>query len=80
MEEPNKSCLLALRDIIMAYDDRITLEWKFNSPFYYFKGKMFCYVWKHKKSGLPYVGFAKGILIDHPLLELGNRKKITVYR
>ncbi|MGF7077514.1 DUF1801 domain-containing protein [Mucilaginibacter sp. 3215] len=37
-DEPNHSCLLALRDIIMAQDPGITAEWKYNMPFFCYKG------------------------------------------
>ena len=29
LEEPNKSCLQALRDIIMLLDENITTTWKY---------------------------------------------------
>ena len=37
-ERPNKICLLALRDIIMAQYPGITAEWKYNMPFFCYKG------------------------------------------
>ena len=78
-EEPNKSCFMALRDIILASDARIDAVWKYGGPFFYFKGKMFCYLWKDKKTSHPYIGIAKGEFLDHPLLVKGSRKKIKVF-
>jgi hypothetical protein len=76
--EPNKSCLLALRDIILNYDKNITAEWKYKLPFFYYKGKMFCYLWVHKKFNQPYIGFINGNKINHPKLIIENRKQIKI--
>lgn len=75
-EEPDKSCYLALRDIILAADDRLTPEWKFKLPFFYFKGKMFCYLWKDKSSQLLYAAFMEGPSLHHPLLIQGKEKRV----
>jgi hypothetical protein len=48
--------------------------------FFYYKGKMFCYLWKDKKTGEPYIGIVEGQRINHPMLELGDRKKMTILR
>ena len=79
-EEPNKSCLLALKDIILKLDSEITPEWKYGLPFFYYKKKMFCYFWKDKKTQEPYIGICRGNEIDHPLLEVGNRKRMKILR
>lgn len=79
-EEPYKSCLLALKDIILGLDENITPEWKYGLPFFYYKKKMFCYFWKDKKTQEPYIGIVKGKEIEHPLLEAGNRKMMKIYR
>jgi hypothetical protein len=79
-KEPNKSCLLVLKDIILDLDENITPEWKYSLPFFYYKKKMFCYLWKDKKTQEPYIGICRGYEIDHPLLEVGNRKKMKIYR
>ncbi len=79
-EEPEKSCLLALSTIILNYDSQITAEWKYKLPFFYFKGKMLCYLWIHKKYKNPYIGFVDGNLIEHVdlLQEKRARMKILV--
>lgn len=74
--EPDKSCYLALRDIILNIDAAITPEWKFSLPFFYYKGKMFCYLWKDKKTKLLYLAFMKGHLLHHPLLIQGKEKRV----
>ncbi|MBL4670086.1 MAG: DUF1801 domain-containing protein [Flavobacteriales bacterium] len=79
-EEPYKSCLLALKQIILALDEDITPEWKYGLPFFYYKKKMFCYFWKDKKTQEPYIGIVKGNELDHPLLESGNRKRMKILR
>lgn len=79
-EEPNKSCYLALRDLILAIDKNITPEWKYKLPFFYYKGKMLCFLWKDKNTYEPYIGFMKGSLIEHPMLEQGERKLAKILR
>ena len=76
--EPNKSCFMALREIIIRFDTQITEQWKYKVPFYYFKGKPFCYLWQDNKTRQPYIGIVKGHLIDNPNLIKGNRKKMKV--
>ena len=48
-DEPTKGTLLALREIILCQDKDITNVWKYGMPFFCYKGKMFCYLWLHKK-------------------------------
>ncbi len=79
-EEPNQSCFLALRDIILAFDKDITPGWKYKLPFFMYKGKMFCYLWKDKKTNEPYISIAKGIQIEHDALELGSRTRFKIMR
>lgn len=79
-EEPLRDCLLALRDIILNHDKQITKEWKYKLPFFYYKGKMLCYLWIHKKYKKLYIGFANGYLIDNDdlLMEKRSRMKILL--
>lgn len=77
--EPIRGCLLALKAIIEEMDSRITPEWKYGMPFFYLDGKMFCYLWKDKITGLPYIGFMNGNKMVHPKLEVGNRARVKVY-
>ncbi len=76
--EPNRSCYMALRDIISTFDDGITQEWKYKLPFFYLNGKMFCYLWQDKKTKHPYIGFADGQLLNHPALFQGDRKRMKI--
>ncbi|MFK7970390.1 MAG: DUF1801 domain-containing protein [Bacteroidia bacterium] len=70
--------MLALRDIILNIDQEIKTAWKYGMPFFVLDGKMLCYLWKDKKTGKPYIGFADGKLMDHPQLEQGNRSRMKV--
>tara|TARA_B100000809_G_C14622068_1_gene345240 strand:+ start:82 stop:429 length:348 start_codon:yes stop_codon:yes gene_type:complete len=79
-EEPNQSCFLALRDIILDFDIEITADWKYKLPFFLYKVKMFCYLWKDKKTNEPYISIAKGIKIEHRALEQGNRTRFKIMR
>ena len=76
--EPNKSCLLALRTIVRDFDPNITEEWKYGLPSYYYKKKPFCYFWKDKQTQEPYIGIARGFLIEHPALIQGDRTRIKI--
>jgi len=73
-----KSCLLALRDIILNQDTNITAEWKYRMPMFCYKGKMLCYLWVHKTLHQPYIGIVDGKLIDHPSLLLEKRARMKI--
>ncbi|WP_435353307.1 DUF1801 domain-containing protein [Emticicia sp. SJ17W-69] len=78
LDEPNKSCLLALRDIILAQDKDITVAWKYKLPFFCYKEKMFCYLWIRPKTKHPYIGFVEGKHIEHPDLLAEKRSRIKI--
>jgi hypothetical protein len=77
-EEPARSCLQALRSIFFGYHNDLTEHWKYGLPFFYYKKKPFAYLWIDKKTLYPYIGVVKGIFIEHPMLDQGNRKKMKV--
>lgn len=79
-QEPNKSCLLAMRDMILGYDENITETRKYGMPCFCFKNKMFCYLWVDKKSQEPYFLLVEGHLLDHPELEAGTRSRMKIFR
>lgn len=80
-DEPLKSCLLALRDIILKQDKDISAACKYGMPFFCYKGKMFCYLWVHKKLHQPYMGIVEGKRFDHPnlIIEKRSRMKIMLF-
>src|ERR1700740_413966 len=79
--EPNKSCLLALKEIILAQDKEIISAWKYGMPCFCYKGKMFCYLWVHKKLHQPYILLVEGAHFDEPFLiqEKRSRMKIMLF-
>lgn len=77
-EEPVKSYLLTLRDYILRYDKNITEAWKYRMPFYCYKGKMFCYLWIHKKYHQPYLGIVEGRNVNHPDLIIEKRARMKI--
>lgn len=77
-DEPAKGCLLFLRKYILQLDKNITEAWKYRMPFFCYKGKMFCYLWVHKKNGLPYIGIVEGGKIDHPDLIQEDRARMKI--
>ena len=76
--EPTQSCLLFLRKHLLQVDSRITETWKYGMPVFCFQGKMFCYLWFHKKHQLPYLGIVEGKNIDHPDLILEKRARMKI--
>ena len=78
--EPNRSCLLALRDIILAQDEHVTATTKYGMPCFCYRNKMFCYLWTDKKTGEPYILMVEGKHLNHPQLEAGNRARMKTLR
>ncbi|WP_343509906.1 DUF1801 domain-containing protein [Algoriphagus sp. SE2] len=79
-EEPFKSCLLALRSIILSKGEGITETKKYGMPCFCFQGKAFCYLWTDKITNEPYILFVEGKALDHPMLESGDRKRMKIFR
>lgn len=79
-EEPIKGIFLALKEIILKRDKDITNGLKYGMPFFCYKGKMFCYLWTHKKLKQPYIGIVEGKHFDEPFLiqEARSRMKIML--
>ena len=80
IDEPARSCLLALRSIILEQDPEVVETRKWSSPCFTFRKRMFCFLSTYKKSGDPYLLFVEGIRLTHPSLEAGNRKRMKILR
>lgn len=78
--EPNRSCLLALRSIILNQDTNITETQKWGMPCFCYKKKMFCYLWTDKKTDQPYMLMVEGKYLNHPELEEGKRSRMKIFR
>ncbi len=72
-DEPVKSCLLALKEIIANYHTEFEHRWYYKLPCFMYQNQIFCYLWVDKKSGFPYIAIGKGIQIEHPDLIKGKR-------
>ena len=79
-DEPAKSCLLTLRDIILMQDIHISETVKYGMPCFYYKKKMFCYLWTDKKTNKPYILMVDGKHLNNPGLEQGKRSQMKVFR
>jgi len=77
--EPVKSCLLALRSIILQQDDMITETQKYGMPCFCYKKKASCYLWTDKKTDEPYMLMVEGSYLNHPQLEVGDRKRMKIF-
>ena len=47
-------------------------------PFFCFKGKMFCYLWFHKKLKQPYIGIVEGNRFEECFLLQENRSRMKI--
>jgi len=79
-EEPNKSCLLALRTIILNQDAIIVETRKYGMPCFCYGKKMLCYLWTDKKTKDPYLLMVEGKYLKHPKLEAGSRSRMKNFR
>ena len=77
-EEPVKGCMLALRSIILKQDSHISVAWNYSMPFFCYKGKMFCYLWMHKKMNQPYIGIVEGRYFDEPFFIQEKRSRMKI--
>ncbi|RKR05205.1 uncharacterized protein DUF1801 [Flavobacterium sp. 90] len=77
-EEPIKGIFLALKEIILKQDTDITNVLKYGMPFFCYKGKMFCYLWTHKKHKQPYIGIVEGKHFDESFLLQENRSRMKI--
>lgn len=78
-EEPNKSCFIALRKLILEQDPLLTETIKYGMPCFCYKKKICCYLWKDKKTHWPYILFVEGKLLNEKELEKGNRSKMKTF-
>ena len=78
--EPNRSCFLALRSIILDFDTTIWETVKYGMPCFCIGKKPLCYLWKDKVTEEPYVLMVDGIKLNHPCLEQGGRAKMKIVR
>jgi hypothetical protein len=78
--EPNKSCLLALRSIILAADTQVNETRKYGMPCFCYGRKMFCYLWIDKTTNKPYILMVDGNYLNHDFLEKGDRSRMKIFR
>lgn len=79
-EEPNRSCFLAMREIVRKADEDVEETIKYGSPCFVYRGRAFCYLWKDKKTNNPYFLLVEGKGLSHPMLEAGDRKRMKIFR
>ena len=75
-----RSCLEALRDIILRSNPEISQTVKYGMPCFTYRTKAILYLWTDKKNDEPYILFVEGNQLDHPLLESGDRKRMKILR
>ena len=77
-EDSVKELFLALKEIIIKQDKDISHVLKYGMPFFCYKGKMFCYLWIHKKTKQSYIGIVEGKHFDEPFLIQENRSRMKI--
>ena len=77
-DEPSRTCLQFMRAHILKQDSQISESWKYGMPMFCYKGKMFCYLWIHKKYKQPYLGIVEGKRIHHPNLIQEKRARMKI--
>ena len=78
--EPQQSCLLAMRDLLLQLDTHITETRKYGMPCFCYQDHIFCYLWTDKHTQEPYFLLADGNHLTHPALESGNRSRMKILR
>lgn len=77
-ENSIKEVLLAMKEIILRQDKHIINVLKYGMPFFCYKGKMFCYLWVHKKHNQPYIGIVEGKYFEEPFLIQEDRSRMKI--
>lgn len=74
--EPFRAILLHLQILVAHTLPEIELKYKYKIPFYYYKGKPFCYFNASHKKQFVDVGFVKGTLIKaHQEYQITEKRK-----
>lgn len=76
--KPARTCLLDLRELILAHDPHISEGLKYGMPFFLYRKKMFCHLWTRKESGQPYFGVVEGQRLFHPELIQEDRARMKI--
>jgi len=79
-QEPQKSTLLALRNIILEYDAAFSETMKYGMPCFLYRKNIFCYLWIDNKTNEPYILMAEGRYLDNTELEQGTRSRMKILR
>lgn len=75
-QEPVRSCLEALRLLILGYDETMNETTKYGMPCFCLGDKIFCYLWTNKDSGQPYLLMKDGGRMQHTSLVQDGRKRM----
>mgnify|MGYP000843987455 CR=1 FL=1 len=79
LPNPEQSTLLFLNQFLIE-EIHLTMTRKFNTPFYYYNGKWFCYLDYNKKKRSIHISFVKGHQVSHPKLLSEGRKQMKIYK
>jgi hypothetical protein len=80
LREPERSCLLYLREFILSANPDITESWKNHTPFYYYRKKWILFISYDPKDRSIYLSFVDGAKMKHSALISEGRKKMRILR
>jgi hypothetical protein len=79
LTEPDKSCLLFLRDYMLGFSDEITESWKNHTPFYYYRKKWMAFISYDTRTRIIYISFTDGCSMHHRKLLSEGRKRMKIF-
>jgi hypothetical protein len=74
--EPFQGCLLALKQIILNLDERITHERKYQIPFFCFRGKKLAFLWMNRKKLM--LGFVTDKRVYFPMEGMKQKDRLEM--
>ena len=80
LPEPERSCVMFLRDYLKNYSPFISESVRVNTPFFYYKSKSLAFLSYDPKTKEIYLSFTKGYLITHAKLRSEGRKLMKIFR
>lgn len=75
--EDVKSLFLAIRSIILGFDDHLTEEVKYGAPCFLYKGKIIIFL-MYSKSKETYLLLSYGKYLKHDLIDFKGRKSMQL--
>jgi hypothetical protein len=79
-EEPARSCVMALGNLILAVDNQIYKIKRYEIYCFCFGKNSSCYLWIDQKTAKSYLLFVAGNLVNHSSLGIRERKQMKILK